>query len=290
MTGASGMLALLAAAACLGTSHVAEKIAIEEGAGPASIALLRGAVSLALVAAGWLLLRHAGRVNPPAARAIPHVALIGVLASGVAIALAILALRDTSATHKGVIQALYPVGTAAFAVALLGERLSWRSALALVAVTAGLLVLLSRGFQGLPNRGDWLLLLTVPVVGFSDTWAKRTLEDVEPLTLAAGRQLAGLAFLAVVFVLAGLGDLGHAFAAWPWIAFAGALAGGFVYLFYLGVERAGVTLAATVLAGAPAITAALEYAFLGSALSALQLAGLVLIVAGIVGLVRDTRS
>ena len=283
-----GLISLLGATAALGASHVTEKMAMSGGAHAAPLAFLRGGISFSIVAAVWLVLRRAGHVSPAPRRAIPHVALIGVLASGISIALAILALRDTSATHKGIIQALYPVGTVAFAAALLGERLSGRTVAALIVVTAGLAALLSRGFTGAPNTGDWLLLATVPLIGFSDTWAKRTLPEVAPLTLAAGRQLFGWAFLAVALAGIGIEGLAPTLAMWPWVVAAGALAGAFVYCFYVGVERGDVTLAASVLTGAPVLTGVLEHQLLGAELNALQIAGALAVLAGVIGVVRET--
>ena len=265
-----GLLASAGAAASLGASHVLEKAAIARGVAPEALAAGRGAAALVLVGAAWLAL---GRWRaPPPARAPGHVALIGAVASGVVILLAMLALRETSATNKGVVQAMYPVGTALFAVALLGERVTARAWAAFAVVSVGLALLMTRGLVGAPSGGDWMLLATVPLIGFCDAWSKRTLGAVDPLTLAAGRQAFGLAFL---------------LAALP-VVDAGALAGAFALLFYVAVDRAGVTLAAGVLALAPVLTAGLESALGLAVPGPWQVAGLALVVAGVVVVARET--
>src|SRR5690606_4765107 len=102
------------------------------------------------------------------------------------------------ATHKGVIQASYPLGTMFFAWVLLRERITPAGYMAAAVIVGGLVLMTSRGLGAAPNPGDWILIATVPLMGFSDAFAKKVLKDVSPLTVSFGRYLFGTAFLVVL--------------------------------------------------------------------------------------------
>ena len=147
-------------------------------------------------------------------------------------------------------------------------------------MTVGLALLMTDGFGGVPRTGDWLLLVTVPLIGLCDAWSKRTLGGVDAMTMAAGRQLFGFAFLAAALVVLDPGDLVMLGAMWPWVFAAGGLAGIFAIAFYVAVQQGAVSLAAALLALAPVLTALLEWLVLGNAPGSWQLLGLGMVVAG----------
>jgi drug/metabolite transporter (DMT)-like permease len=167
-----------------------------------------------------------------------------------------------------------------FAAWLLGERIGVRGWAAFAAMTGGLALLMTDGFGGWPGTGDWLLLATVPLIGLSDAWSKRTLGGVDAMTMAAGRQLFGFAFLAAALLVLDPRGLTRLGATWPWVFGAGGLAGIFAIAFYVAVQRGAVSLAAALLALAPVLTALLEWLTLGNAPGGWQLLGLGVVVAG----------
>lgn len=282
-------LPALVAMGALGSVHFVEKLAIAEGAPPGAFALGQTGSALAILAPVWLwrarherlTLFHSGRLR--------SLALIGVLASGLVVLLSIVALTHTTATHKGAIQAAYPLGTMLFAWLLLRERITLLGYASGAVIVTGVVLLTSRGLSGTPNPGDWLLIGTIPIMGFSDAFAKKVLADVPPITVSVGRYLFGAVFLSVVLLVVDLGSPRDLLPIWPLVLAAGALTAIAMGLFYLSIDRIGPSLAAGLLAGAPVVTVTLEWTALGERFSALQLVGVALVIAGVVELARQRR-
>lgn len=280
------LLLMSVAVLCLGSLHLVEKLGIAAGAEPASFALGRTAAALLALAPVWLWRRQHEGLRLSGTGRLPALALIGVLASGVVVVLSLVALNYTSATHKGVVQAAYPLGTMLFAYLLLGERLQLRGYLAAAAIVVGLGLVARLGLAGEPNPGDWLLLATVPVMGFTDAYAKRVLGKVPPITVSLGRYLFGTLFLLALLGVLGVAEAATLLEYWPYVLGAGLLSALAMGFFYWGIKRAGPSLAAGLLATAPVVTAALEWGWLGQALAPVQLLGLGLVVLGAVVLAQ----
>ncbi|HEX2138698.1 MAG TPA: DMT family transporter, partial [Woeseiaceae bacterium] len=157
----------LCAIVSLGTVHFLEKLAIFQGAPPGPFALGQTAVAMLVLAPIWLW-RRQGDPKPLQRLPLVSLAVIGIVASGIVVLLSIVALSYTSATHKAVIQAAYPLGTMFFAWVLLRERITSAGYAAAGVVVAGLVLMTSRGLGAAPNSGDWILIATVPLMGFSE--------------------------------------------------------------------------------------------------------------------------
>jgi drug/metabolite transporter (DMT)-like permease len=273
----------------LGAVHFIEKLAITQGAPPGAFALGQTAVALALLWPVWL---WRGRREPLTlwkSGRVRSLALIGVLASGIVVLLSIIALTHTTATHKGAIQAAYPLGTMLFAWLLLRERITLLGYVSAAVIVGGVVLLTSRGLSAAPNLGDWLLIGTVPVMGFSDAYAKKVLADVPPITVSLGRYLFGTLFLSVVLLVIDLGSPRELLPVWELVLIAGALAALAMGLFYASIDRIGPSLAAGLLAGAPVVTVTLEWSLLGERFTVTQILGVALVIAGVIELARQRR-
>ena len=267
-------------AAGLGLAPLAKKAALSAGAAPLPLALATVAVA-ALVTAGAMLLRDGLRglaaVPLPAWR---HVALVGVLGSGAVSLLGIVAMTGTTATNRGLFQSMYPVATAIAARWLLGER-PGGFAYAVIGVMALGLLAMNFGDGGLGiGLPFWLLCATLPLIGLSDVYARRTLEGADPGFVAAGRLVAGALALALALPwISGEAWL-ELVASWPWVVAGGvATAGGLIGL-YRAMNSTGASLAAAFAGTAPVITAVGEWLVLGAQFNAPQLLGIVLVVTG----------
>jgi drug/metabolite transporter (DMT)-like permease len=278
----AGSIAL--AAVGLGLAPLAKKAALEAGAQPLPLAW--ATVSLAAVIAVMFILGSGGLSG---LRQIPratwlHVALVGVLGSALVSLLAVIALTGTTATNRGVFQAMYPVATAVAARLLLGERPGKVAYAVIALMTLGLLAMNSSGGAVQLSTSFWLLLATLPLIGLSDVYARRTLDGADAGFVTAGRLLFGALALALGWAAAspwlGAQQLAALVGAWHWVAAAGvATAAGLVGL-YRAMDRAGASLAAAFAATAPVLTALGDWALLGASFSVLQLAGIGIVVAG----------
>ncbi len=224
--------------------------------------------------------------RPP--RAWLHVALVGAMGSGAVVLLAVYAMTETTATNRSLFQSMYPVATAIAARLLLGERLR-PQAYAIIALMSLGLYLMNTGPRG-PSIGlaFWLLAATLPLIGLSDVYAKRTLDDAHPGFVVTGRFLFGMLVLLAGLPFTTRPDWVSAAAQWPWLLAAGAAAAAGVLGLYRTMDRAGASLAASFVALAPVITALGERLLLAQEFSTLQLTGLVTVVGGAVALARQT--
>jgi drug/metabolite transporter (DMT)-like permease len=224
--------------------------------------------------------------RPP--RAWLHVALVGAMGSGAVVLLAVYAMTETTATNRSLFQSMYPVATAIAARLLLGERLR-PSVYGIIAFMCIGLFLMNTGPRG-PSIGlaFWLLAATLPLIGLADVYAKRTLEDAHPGFVVTGRFLFGMLVLLAGVPFTTQSEWIAAAGQWPWLVAAGAATAAGVLGLYRTMDRAGASLAASFVALAPVITALGERIVLSQAFSAVQLAGLAVVVTGAVLLARRT--
>lgn len=269
------------AAACLGLAPLAKKAALTGGAKPFSLAIVATAVATVLA---LILLAVRGEraviVRHPA-RTYLHVALIGVMGTGAVTLLAILAMTETTATNRSLFQSMYPVATAIAARFMLRER-PGRGAYWLIALMCVGLYLTNSGGSWRLETGAafWMLVATLPLIGLSDVYAKKTLSDARPEFVGAGRYLFGMIALLVTLPFTALGDWHALLAVWWWVLVAGATMVGGVYGLYRAMETAGASLAAAYIALAPVVTALAEWALLDATFGIWQVVGIGIVVGG----------
>lgn len=280
---------ILSGTAALGVVHFVEGLAIRQGAPPGPFALGQTAVALMVLWPIWLWKRRQDGLTLLRCGRLGSLALIGTLASGIVVLLSIMALSYTSATHKGVIQATYPLGTLFFAWILLRERIPVIGYVAAATVVTGLVLMTSRGLSASPNPGDWILIATVPLMGFSDAYSKKVLNDVPPITVGLGRYLFGTLFLILLLSVLDLGSLVELLPVWPLLLTAGVLSALAMGLFYWTIKRIGPSIAAGLLAAAPLVTATLEWWWLDERFLRIQLLGIALVLLGVAALSRQRR-
>lgn len=270
-------------------SHITDKLGMESGVDPTVFTFFRILVGLMLVSTVWFSMRKK-RDLVFYRKHIKDLAIIGVLASGFLVLLMIIALSYTTATNRGIIQGMYTASTALFAYFMLHERLPRLFYPILGMMVVGLVLLTSNGFLELPNTGDWILIVTIPAVGFLNVFAKKTLDKIHSLTVAFGRYLFGALFLLLVMPFFGIQNIDTLGNGVLWVVLSGLLSATRAIVFYKGIQIVGATLAATSLTLAPVVTAVSAYFILGETLSLLQLLGLVLVVGGALVVIRLKAS
>lgn len=274
---------LALAAGMLGFAPLAKKMSLTAGTGPLPLAAASTGVA-ALAALSYLGFSARSALSVPHRRAFLHVALVGILGSGVVVLLAVVAMTGTTATNRSVFQSMYPVATAVCARLILGERLSIAAYVTILIMVSGLM-LMNSGEGGLRFGRPFLLLAaTLPLIGLSDVYAKRTLDDADPRFVAAGRLVVGSLFVALLVAVRDVEDWSGVAASWPWVILAGlAMAGGVLGL-YRAMDSAGASLAAAFAGLAPVVTLGFEWLLLDTSFSPVQIGGLCLVIAGAVAL------
>lgn len=274
------------AVVAFGTMPFLKKLAIENGAGALVVAQVSGAVAAitALCFAG--LASGASRDQIFKSRSLIDLAIVGLLTAGVVVLLNALALEQTTATNRSLFQALYPFATAIFAWGMLSERLRPLHYL-LMAVAALGLFLMNRSSEGLElGRGFWMLTATLPLIGFSDAYAKRRMLQLGPSALTAGRFLFGALFLLATVPLSLGADWSVLGRTWPWLVLAGIASVAGVIGLYRAMQRNTATLAAMFASLSPLVTAALEWTILDTRFFAWQWAGILIVIAAAIVLAR----
>lgn len=272
------------AVAALGVMPFFKKNAIAEGMGPFPLALASaGAAAMTAVVLNRFF--SGRRLSlPGSSRALFDLALIGVLSSGVVVLMNAGALTVTTATNRAVFQAMYPMATVLFAWWILGERLRVLHYMLIGIMSVGILLVNTEEGRIAFNLGFWLLLATLPIMGFCDVYAKRTMSALNPGDVTTGRFVFGLLFLIMILPFTDWEAWGAVQQAWYWAVLGGAATSLGIFAFYraMAIKKAG--LAAAMVSVSPVVTMVLEWAFLAQLFAGWQLFGIMLIVAGAMAL------
>ena len=260
---------------CLGVVPVFEKLAVDSGASLFSLVIAINVVTVVcLLVPAWR--------NRPAQLQTEwrSLLLIGAIASGIVVLLNLWALQTTTASHRSVFQAMYPAATAVFAFYLLNERLPVRGYAVIGAMIIGIIIMSGQGLRWNYVFGDFLLMLTLPMMGLCDAWARRSLGSLSAEWVAFGRFAFGTLTLALLCVFTGELPAWPHPQAWLWIALSGISIGFGIIFLYRGMAIKGAALAAALIGLSPVVTVLLEWFYLGSRFLPVELAGMAIVVAG----------
>ncbi len=167
--------------------------------------------SIAAIIAGTMALIFGLRINPPITKKLPRADLVrlimaGVLGTFLAFTCLFLGLQLTSSNNAAVILRSELAFALLFGYLFLDETISFRQAIWMLVMLAGvLLVVISVQFSAF-GVGDILLIITPAAWAAGHTFAKPTLQRIAPWTVVAFRNLVGgalLFLLAVGFILVG---------------------------------------------------------------------------------------
>lgn len=259
-----------------GLTHITDKVGMNSGLDPWTFSIARVLLATLIVGAIWGKKARSEhlKLRP---YILKNLAVIGVGASGLVVLLGLFAMNYTTATNKGVMQGMYTAVTMIFAYFMVHERLPRLFVPIFIAMVAGLVMLTTKGQLTLPNPGDWLLFLTIPIIGFANAYAKRTMAGVQALTVSFGRLFFGLLFLCCFLPFMSWNQWQTLAVGFEWVLLSGLLSAIYIITFYEGLELVGPTLAAAMMSLSPALTAMIEWVFLGQQFTFVQIVGLALI-------------
>jgi drug/metabolite transporter (DMT)-like permease len=271
-----------------GSSVMFQRLAVAEVA-PFPLVVLRLAAALVFFVP---FLPRVGRGLAASRRRSFDVFIVGAINPCLCGVLSALALTYASSGLVAVLISLAPLLTALLATLVLREPVPTRGQLAGLAVAfGGVAVLIATRSTGLgpgeagDPRGHALALAVALLMAVATLYARRRLAGADPLAMAAGQILGGLAVVAPATLVVGQGvDLaGVSAPAWVAIAASGAIGLGASFVLFLGmIERHGPTASLLALYVMPVAAALLGALVLGETISAVMVVGAGLVLVGVV--------
>ncbi len=216
-------------------------------------------------------------------------ALIGVLISGFAMTIRLFGLLGSTATNSGIFQGVSILSTVLFSFFLLNERPTKKLLLLIFVMILGVFLLSTNGKLIIPKQGDLLLILSLAIPGFTNTYAKSLMNRLNSYTVSFGRILFG--FLSLV-VLAMFFKIDFTLSFYELLLLAGA---GFILalrirLFYESINLTNASYGATFLLLGALLTPILAFFTLGETLSPIQMLGAILIIGASYLLINTKHS
>ncbi|HUP59320.1 MAG TPA: DMT family transporter [Thermoanaerobaculia bacterium] len=264
-----------------GISFVATKAALRE-ISPVTLIFARFAI-------GSIVLLAIVRELPPR-RAWPSLALMGFVGIFIHQMLQAYGLTMTTATNTGWLIGLVPIWSALLSAAILRERFGAWKLFGLALGFAGALLVVTRGdfsarvFGKPSTTGDLLILISTINWAVYSVIGHKTIRELGPRRATTGAMLFGTLMLAPFFLARrGWSEVPRLSATgWSALLFLAIGCSAFGYLFWYGaLERIEVSRVASLLYAEPLVTFAAAMLLLGERVSALVIAGGILVLAGV---------
>jgi drug/metabolite transporter (DMT)-like permease len=239
---------------------------------------------------GALVLLLIVRRLPPR-EAWPQLALMGFIGVFVHQMLQAFALTMTTATNTGWLIGITPIWSAVLAAIVLRERFGFWKIVGLAGGFAGALLVVTRGdfsarVFGRPSTlGDALIFLSTINWAIYTVVGHKTIRRLGPRRATSGAMLFGVAMLAPFFVAQrGWRDLPHLRASgWGALLFLAIGCSALGYLFWYGaLEHIEASRVAALLYAEPLVTFAAAVVLLGERVSAVTVAGGILVLASVI--------
>lgn len=205
---------------------------------------------------------------------------IGLIGGSIPFLLFFKGLQMTNATASGFIHKMLFIFATAMAIIFIKEKINKWLIIGISLLTAGTFVLVKPQLSF--SFGEGLLLAAVILWAAENTISKHILKELSGTVVAFGRMFFGALFI-FIFLLS-TGKAGKLTAMtldqYAWIALTTVLLLLYVMTFYNGLKHVKLSTAAAILSLGMPITIMLDFTFRGTAITAYQAIGAMLIVAG----------
>lgn len=221
----------------------------------------------------------------PTRQAVVPLILMGVTGVALFNLFMFWALERTNATNVGLLSTLNPVSIAIFSFLLVKEKIKPLQILAMLISFGGVLVVMSKGDLGHLanlhfNVGDLWMLAAVAMWGIYSVCARWAMKTVTPLMSTLYSGVFGVALM-LPFNLTTFTVQNTNWTFWISLFYVGVLATVVsMVMWNVGVQKVGATSAGMFLNFNPVFTAILAFLLLGERMTATQLAGSVVVIAG----------
>ena len=285
----SGPLLCLLSAAAFGAMAIFGKYAYDAGVGVGDLLLVRFAMAAAVLLP---LAAATGALRGLAGRAVLAALAMGAVGYATQAGLFFLALERMDASLLALVLYTYPAFVLVGAVLLRRERATRRRVLALVAASAGTVLVLAGAGGGAVDAlgvamglGAALAYTTYILVG------DRVLAGTPPLALSALVCTGATVTFLLVSLPTGGPELAFEAQGWGWLAAIALVSTvGAVIAFFAGLERVGPSAAAILSTLEPVVTVGLAAAAFGESLAGVQLAGAGLVLSAVVVMQLPERA
>ena len=276
-----GPILCLTSAACFGAMAIFGKFAYDAGVSPAALVLVR--FILAALLLGALLLARRVSLRVPG-RALAVAVGLGAFGYATQASLFFSALRRMDASLLSLILYTYPVLVTVGAVLLGRERLTGRRLAALLAASAGtLLVLAGAAGSGFSAAGALMAFGAAVTYTVYILVADTVVDRVPPLVLSTLVMAGAAGSLGGKALLTGGVGLRFGVAGWFWLGAVAVVSTVLAMLaFFAGLRRTGPSAAAILSTFEPVVTTGLAALTFGESLTPVQLAGALLVLSSAV--------
>jgi drug/metabolite transporter (DMT)-like permease len=257
------------------------KLAMDAGVGIVTLLFVRFAIAAPVF---WVLVAARGALTAPAARPVLVGLGLGAVGYATQSGLYFGALARLDLSLLSLLLYMYPAFVTVAAIALGRETPSRRRTGALLVSSGGVaLVLAGAGAGGFDALGAAM------GVGAALTYTAYILVcdtvELDALPLSALVTTGAAVTFGAVAVASGSWDTGFAAEGWLWIGLIALVCTvSAIVLFFAGLKRVGPSMTAILSTVEPPVTVALAFLVFGEALTGLQLAGGLLVVAAVVAL------
>lgn len=288
MSRAWSLTAVVVSAACFGTLAVLTPLAYDAGALPLPLLAWRFVIA-ALLLAALSVARDRTSLRVPRAD-LGRYAILALTGYGAASICFFYALTFADASVVAVLLYAYPAFVTVAGWLFLGERATWQQAAAVVVTFAGCAMVVGIGSGQMHAQWQGIALGLGAAVGYTlfNLLSHRWLPGRSRLTMMAYTfGIAALLPAAGAVAMGGLGGLSPA--SWQpevwWLLLAIVLVPTFaaIVLYLEGIRGLGPSQAAVISTLEPLFTIVLAWLFLGERLTATQLVGAALVLAGVAG-------
>ena len=276
-----GPFLCLLSAAAFGCMAIFGKLAYDAGVDVGSLLLVRFALAAAVLA---LIAASIGALRGLRRRAVLAGLAMGAIGYATQAGLYFLALERMDASLLSLLLYTYPALVTGAAIVIGREEPSARKGAALAVATAGTALVLAGAGTGALDP-----LATVMALGAAAAYTAyiltgdRVVAGVPPLALAALVTAGATVTFGAAVAITGGPDLGFAPEGWGWLtAIALVSTVGAILAFFAGLARVGPSTASILSTVEPVVTVGLAAVVFGEALTAVQLAGGVLVLATVV--------
>lgn len=248
---------------------------------PVAYTVLKDLGAFIIIAAAMLALGEASRIRTLSRKQWAALAVIGVVGGSIPFAMFFYGLKLGGAAISSFIYRSLFIFAGVFGYIILKERPKPADVAAGFAILIGNALLVSGDLQ--PGMGPFLVLGATVLWALEYTLSRKALSDIAPRTLMASRMLFGSIVLVALMAISGsLGSFAQIGSeTFQWLMLTSLALAAFMIAWYTSLKYVPILKAASVFAFGGIITAALEMAFMGRALTPPEAAGFAMICVGV---------
>ncbi len=292
ITPRAGIGLALATAVISGFAIYINGFVVKQAPGALSFTTAKNLVAAAIIGAVLSATVARGQIKPSLQGLQPTqwlaLAYVGFISGGLAFALFFQGLSQANPTQAAFIHKSLIIWVALLAVPVLSEKLGLGQIAAVGLLLAGQLLIVISSAPGRPGTTSALVMIfAATLIWAGEVVILRKLLRAIPVPLL-GTIRMGVGALVLTFWLAlsgGIGQLGQMGSVWPWVMLTGILLSGYVLTWFGALRRVQAVDVTAILVLGAFVTGLLALPS-ETAISALRVVGMTLIVAGVVVLIR----